>query len=431
MEAKARLVGFKTPKAAYVLCPSIIRCERMEKAFLPGPMIANIDSVLWADSLQSVPTKRINVTGPGETMTAMSSDAFEPQAQLEAIRQLLGKAIRAVRKREGRLMQVEDAVRVQEGLEDVVGICDLYREALFEQIHSVRVRQITEDFESLVAMMNAYGDREMTAEDQAKIRARIKGWCHEARRWIAELPMQPVVKRLPDQDGLDGQVRFVRLKACWLEAGGAYFTPPPRRGEAMAAGVPSHFQIAPLGPHAGWTVDAMDMVMPDTGRPKWECRPTAVLELLGYAQEALLLEVGGPDRGGRTTITQRLRRASLKDALAFSCIVVYERVVGAKSARQSQSGRRSASRKLFEIFVSQVHALAVGGDGLQDWSLGPDPIRKAIATQRVWQKLFRTAGAVDHDGFNAIPLEDQQAAASRLKPKERRRLTPVAPPWVW
>ena len=364
-------------------------------------------------------------------MTAMPVEGFEQQAQLDAIRQLLGKAIRAVRRRKGRHMQVEDLAQVQAGLDAVMVICDTFREALFEQIHSVRVRQITEDFDLLAAMIDAFGGHEISVENQAKIRARIKGWCHESRRWIAELPLQPIVRRLPDRDGLEGQTRFVQLKECWLEAGGAYFTPPPRRRETMAQGVPSQFQIMPMSFPAGWTIDPMDLVIADVGRPKWECHPAAVMELLGYAREALLLEVGGTDRGGRTTLAQRSRRASLRDALAFSCIVVYERVVGPKSARQSQSGRRSANRKLFEEFVSKVHVLAVGGDGPRDWSLGPDPIRKAIATQRAWQKLFRAASVIGPDDFNALPLEVQQAAASRLKPREQQRLKPSAPPWVW
>jgi len=371
----------------------------------------------------------MDVALAGGTMTAMHCEGFDQQAKLVALRLLLGKAVRAVRRREGRPMQAEDATRVEEGLEAVVVICDIFREALFEQIHSARVKQITEDFKSLAAMLDACAGREMTAEDQARARARIKGWNHESRRWVAELPLQPVVKRLSSD--FEGQTHFARLKACWLEAGGAYFAPPVLRKKAMAVGVPSHFQVAPLDLPTDWTMDPMDEVMPDTGRSKWECRPAAVMELLGHAREALLLEVGGSDRGGKTTFAQRRRRASLRDALAFSCIVVYERVVGPKSARQSQSVRRGASQTLFEDFVSKVYALAVGGDGSRDWSLGPDPIRKAIATQRAWQKLFRAAGVVGSGDFNALPLEAQQAAASRLKSRERQRLKPAAPPWVW
>lgn len=360
----------------------------------------------------------------------MPSELVDRHDLLDAIKQVLGKAIRVVRKHEGLPMQAEDEIRVQEALRAVAIICDAYREGLFEQAHSARVKQIAADFESLASLLAALGDRVPTSVEQAKIRSRVKGWQYESRRWVAELPLQTVVRRLPCKDGLTSAARIERLKACWLEAGGASFTPPPRRPGAMADGVPEQFQIASLGLPADWCTDPMDAVVKEAGQPRWVCRPAAVLELLDWATDALLLEAGGSDRGGRTTFSQRRRHASLRDALAFSCIVVFERAVGAKSARQSQSRWRGAKPTLFEEFVGRVHALAVGGEGPQDWVLGPDPIRKAIATQRAWQRLFKCAGVHDGEAFGALQEGAQRAAVAMLKPRDRRLLSPAAPPWV-
>lgn len=354
----------------------------------------------------------------------MPNEFVNQQVHFDSIRQLLGKAIRAAPKRKGRPMQIEDEARVKEALQAVAVICDAFREALFEQVHSFRVKHITDDFKSLVALMRTYGDRNLTSEEQAKVRARIKTWHYESRRWVADLPMQPIVRSLPNQASI------TRLKACWLEAKGACFSPPPRRKGAMAEGVPSHFQVAPLSLPADWGMDAMDAMHPDDERPKWECRPVVLIELLDYAREALLLEVGGSDRGGKTTFFQRRRRASLKDALAFSCITVYERTVGPKSARQSQPSRRGASQTLFEEFVARVWTLATGGEGPRDWVLGPDPVRNAISTQRAWQKLFRTARACDYGAFLGLSLEVQKEAMACLNSRELEFLRSPALPWV-
>lgn len=363
-------------------------------------------------------------------MTAIRDEHSDPSELREAIQQLLGKAIRIVRKREGRLMRVEDESKIHEALRAIDAMCDAYREALFERVHSARVKQITADFQALTALLTTLDLQMPTTEAQANVRYRVKAWHYESRRWVAELPMQEVVRRLPEKDGLAGAVRIERLKTCWLEAGGASFTPPPRRPGAMADGVPGYFQIASLSLPGDWCMDPMDTAVPETGQSRWVCRPVAVLELLDWAMDALLLEVGGSDRGGRTTFYQRRRRASLRDALAFSCIVVFEGVVGMKSARQSQSRLLRANPTVFEKFVGMVHALAVGGKGPKEWALGPDPIRKAIATQRAWQRVFKCAGVRDGEAFDALQEGAQRAAIAMLKPRDRRLLIPAAPPWV-
>lgn len=353
-----------------------------------------------------------------------------PFSQIDEVEQVLGKAIRAARKREGRQMQVEDKHRLHEALHAVAAICYAYHTAAFEQVHSVRVRQIESDFQSLRDVLASIGERAPMLEEQEKARSRVKGWQYESRRWIADLPMQAVVRTLPGKDGLTGAARFERLKACWLESGAAFFTPPPRHPGVMVPGVPEGFQIAPMGLAVDWCPDPMDAVVPGSREPKWVCHPAAVLELLDWGREALLLEAGGPDRGGKTTFAQRRRRASLRDAFAFSCIVVYEQAVGAGSARQSQSQWRRNKPTPFEMFVERAYALALGGEIPQGWALGPDPIRKAVATQRAWQKLFRCAGVRDSEAFSALQPDEQHAALGMLKPRVRRLLKPAAPPWV-
>lgn len=362
----------------------------------------------------------------------MSKIVPDDSARLNEIGQLLGKAARERLKREGHLMQPNDEEQIQEALKVVMRICDGFREAIFEQVHSVRVKQMTEDFDALVERLNPLKGRALTDDDQNRVRERIKAWHRESRRWVAELPLQKAVTRLPDRDGHTSSVRLERLKACWLEAGAASFAPPPPCPGALPQGVPDHFQLAPLGLSSDWCMDPMDAVRLETGRPKWECRPDVLLEVLDWAYELLLLEVGGADCGGRTTFAQRRRQASLKDTLAFSCIIVFERVVGHKSARQSKSGRRDLDGTFFEQFVAKIYAMAIGDEGPRDWTMGPDPIRKAIATQRAWQKFFKAEGVSDFKAFNHLPSEERfrLAAKAELEPKGQGRLRPSAMPWV-
>lgn len=361
-------------------------------------------------------------------MPAVWNNASDYQAQMEAIQHLLAKAIRAVRKREGRLMQPEDTARLQEALHAVAVICDVYREALFEQVHSVRVKQILSDFDELDALVRPRGQLAPTSETSAKARIRIKSWQHESRRWVADLPLQHVLRLLPERDGQTREERAAKLKECWQEAGGAFFTPPPRRAEAMASAVPDQFQVAVVKLPPDWAADPLDAVHLVSGQPKWECHPEPLLCLLDFAREALLLEASGADRGGRTTFAQRRRRASPRNSLAFSCILLYEQTIGPKSARQSQSVKQGATQTPFEVFVEMVHILAIGGKCPQRWSLGPDPIRKAIATQRAWQRLFKAAGVSDADAFDQLPMQAQQAARAKLKPKIAEHLMPAATP---
>jgi hypothetical protein len=155
-----------------------------------------------------------------------------------------------------------------------------------------------------------------------------------------------------------------------------------------------------------------------------------LLELMGFAEEALLLEVGGADRGGRTTFTERRRKDSLRDAFAFSCVVAFERVIGPKSARQSQTFRRTVRPTVFERFIVMVQVAAVGGEIPRELALGPDPVRKAIKVQRAWQKLFQAAGVPNGSAFGALPEEARLAAQRRLKPQIQVRLKQSVLPWV-
>ncbi len=315
-------------------------------------------------------------------------------------------------------------------MRQVVAIIDAYREGLFEQAHSVRVKCITSDFGSLLEILSALGDRELTVGGQEKIRTRIKSWTHEARQWVARLPMLAAASRLPAREGRSGEARCARLKACWLEADGACFAPPPQRPRILLNGVPDHFQPAPLGLNPLLEVDPLDRKRPMTDTPAWTPKPRPLLELLGFAEETLLLEAGGADRGGRTTFNERRRNCSLRDAFAFSCVVAFERTLGPRSARQSQTFRREIKPTIFERFIALVQEAAVGGEVPRELALGPDPVRRAIKVQRAWQRLFQAAGVADGSAFGSLPEEARLAAQRRLKPQIQARLRQPVVPWV-
>lgn len=350
------------------------------------------------------------------------------RAQLESIKHLLWKALRAHAKVPGRPLRSEDQARIEAGMRQVCTIVDTYREALFEQVHSARVKGITSDLEGLANLLKGFGDQGLSPRDVERVRARIKSWRRESRQWVFQLPLQDAAACLPALAGLDGEARRERLKACWSEAGGSLFAPPPPTPHALPEGVPAHFQPAhPEGP-PGLHADHLDAS--PSGAPNWTPKPGPLLELLAYAEELLLLEAGGADRGGHTTFADRRRRASFRDAFALSCVLVFERVAGPKAARQSQIWRRTIRPTLFESFVQKVQEAAVGGPIPRIWALGPDPIRKAIKLQRAWQKLFQAAGVPDSAGFSGLPEEARQAALQMLEDSVRVRLKAHVRPWV-
>jgi hypothetical protein len=148
------------------------------------------------------------------------------------------------------------------------------------------------------------------------------------------------------------------------------------------------------------------------------------------ALEALEAEIGGRNLGGHASFTQRRHKASLKDAFALTCLLIYEKAVGPKSARQGGTHRRHLDEMSFDRFVERVHEWVAGPDAPPDWTPGLEPIRKAIATQRAWQKLFKAASCRDEDAFLALSEEAKEAAARKLPEKVRRRLVPPAPPLI-
>jgi hypothetical protein len=160
------------------------------------------------------------------------------------------------------------------------------------------------------------------------------------------------------------------------------------------------------------------------------CRPEPLLELLALAREALEVELGGPNLGGHASFQERRRRNSLKDAFAFTCVRIFEKAVGPKTARQGDALRRDLNETSFDHFVALVHRWVAGPDAPPEWEPGLQPIRKAIATQRAWQKLLKAAKCRDEDEFNTLPLEAQQAAIRKLSEKVRLHLTPPAPPLI-
>jgi len=352
------------------------------------------------------------------------------QARLDGIQNLLSKAIRSARRTEHLPMRPQDLERIRGAMCQVTAIVDAYREGLFEQAHSVRVKCITADLESLVEMLTPLSTRALTLEDQEKVRTRIKSWTRETRQWVAVLPVQEVAARLPPRDGQSGEARIARLKRCWLEADGAWFAPPPRRPGFLPDHVPTHFRVAAPVLLPGLEDDPLDRKRLKEDAPAWTAKPGPLLELMGFAEEALLMEVGGPDRGGRTTFTERRRKGSLRDAFAFSCVVAFEWLLGPKSARQSQTIRRVVQPTVFEQFIVMVQEAAVGGEVPREWALGPDPVRRAIKIQRAWQRLFRAAEVTNGSAFAALPEEKRLAALRQLKPQIQVRLRQGVVSWV-
>lgn len=365
----------------------------------------------------------------GREMVDRVFDAPQSQAGRAEIRRLLGKAIRALRRKQGRPMLEEDEVRIQAAMESIEVICVLFREAFFEQAHSVRVSQIVSEFDDLADLIKAADAGQAPEVTRDRARTRIKAWSHEARRWVGDLPLHQVVTRLPERDGLTSLQRRDDLRQCWFEADGARFSPPSRRAGALKPDIPAHFQVAELRLPAGWQVDPMDVLDPATGLPKWDWNPQALLRLMALAKETLLIEAEGGDRGGATSFARRRYRGSLRDALAFSGLQVFEEAVGPKSARQTQSGRPGARRTDFEAFVCKLYRLALGAEAPAGLKLGPDPIRRAIATQRAWQRLFKLAEVRDGLAFYDLPGEVQDAALARLSARTLACLHAPAQHW--
>lgn len=366
----------------------------------------------------------------GDAMADSSDLRSQEEARLESISKLLGRAIRETRGAERRPMLPADVEGIRQAMRQVVTIIDAYREGLFEQIHSVRVKCITADLGSLVEMLTTLSKGALTMADEEKVRTRIKSWTREARQWVAQLPMQAVAAHLPPREGMSGEARFTRLTECWLEADGACFAPPSHKPRILPSDVPDHFQPAAKGLPTPLEVDPLERKRPMTDAPAWTPKPAPLLELLGFAGEVLFMEAGGADRGGRTTFTERRRKCSLRDAFTFSCVVAFERVIGPKSARQSQTYRRTIQPTVFERFVFLVQEAAVGGEIPREWVLGPDPVRRAIKVQRAWQKLFQVAGVADGSAFGSLPEEARLAAHRQLKPQVQVRLKQSVVPWV-
>ena len=364
------------------------------------------------------------------------SQARSPQILFRDIQRCLEDAQTRALKLKGRLRQDADEEAVQDAMGNLQRLHSAFREAMTEQVYSVRVSKILEDFKGMANLLRSFLDEPMTHADLDRFRNRILGWHYESRRWIGDLPMQDCVRRLPPSGENSGEERAAELKRVWLNARGAWFGDPHHRPTPPNQVPPLPFltpslEISPssvIGPLESRSLTVE--LDPDGDASHWIVRPQALLELLEWAQEALLLEAGGQDRGGNTSFAQRRRKSSLKDAFALSCLLIYEKAVGSKSARQGLTVRRENDPTPFEKFVALVHEWIVGADAPRDWALGPDPIRKAIHTVRAWQKLFKATGTDSAESFYALPLKDREAALRLLKPKERTCLAPAAPPLI-
>lgn len=351
--------------------------------------------------------------------------------QRRLIQQHLENAQTYLLRSDGSSRQETERMAIEEAMSDLEALRVAYHEALSDQVHSVRVKQIEEDFTGLEEMLRSFGGKPPTEGQQEAVRTRIRAWHYESRRWIQDLPLQPCLRKLPALGSTSSADRKTRAEQLWLQAGGAWFAPVPLAPRDRKAGTPRRFflreqsrpvVLEPMGPG--------ESPEPWEATSRWMCRPEPLLELLTLAREALELEIGGPNLGGHASFEERRRRSSLKDAFAFSCVRIYEKAVGPKTARQGEALRRDLNKRSFDHFVALVHRWVAGPDAPPEWEPGLQPIRKAIATQRAWQKLLKAAKCPDEDVFNALPLEVQQAAVRKLPEKVRLSLTPPAPPLI-
>lgn len=351
-------------------------------------------------------------------------------ASLEKIRNHLVNEKGRKLKRRGAHLKKEDLEQIHAVVREIPTLCDLYREAIYDRVHSERVRAILADFDSLKSLIKPWTVGPLTDQQHEKVRNRIKGFQHSSRNWIGLLPLRPGVKQLPDSDVASGIERAAKLKALWKAVGAAIFLPPPRQGPGLD-GAPAWLQIPTDLP--AWMLADNFTSLAEDQQGGWKCEPAEMVALLDFAEEVFLLEVGGRDRGGKTTLAQRLMRSSAKDSFALSCLLLYERAVGASTARQTNSSKNAGGGSTgtpFEKFCVMVLTLAVGTKPEKDWKLGPDPIRRAIATNRAWLKLFQAAGCANSAEFHALPEGARQQALQQLSAATRKKLMPSAPPWV-
>jgi hypothetical protein len=348
----------------------------------------------------------------------------------EVIQRCLESAQSQVLKGVGRQRQEPERRAVQEALTDLESLRSAYHEALADQANSAMVKQITDDLAGLISMLRGFGTESPSGEQEAEVYNRIRSWHYESRRWIGDLPLQPCLTRPAVGEGGVARDRVAEARHLWLEAGGAWFIPPPHARREQLPGTPAHLNLwAPLPPV--W--DPLDPHTLSTGPgtpSRRVCRPALLIKLLALAQEALEAEIGGRNLGGHARFAQRRRTASLKDGFALTCLLIYEKAVGPKSAQQGEARRRDLNTHSFDHFVALVHRWVAGPDAPGEWEPGIEPIRKAIAIRQARRKLLKVAGCVDDDAFKALPLEAQRAAARKLPDKVRRRLTPAARPLI-
>lgn len=359
---------------------------------------------------------------------ALSKVAPNPSSAtlLEQIRVHLAKE--RVRHKGGPL-KLDDAESIKEVMGAIPTLCAQYREAVWDYAHSERIKAITEDLDSLRRLVKPWMGSVLNEKQQEKVRIRIKAFHRGSRDWVALLPLRPGVKLLPDLSGASMEARATKLKDLWIATGAAIFTPPPPHGAWLDEAL---IQLGPLiADYTGGVLPKAADLRTETRLSVWKCKPTELVELLDFAKEVLLLEAGGPDRGGNTTLIQRQRRASAKDSFALSCLMLFERAVGDGTGKQANSTKRAGGASTpFERFCRMVLKLASDEKKGADWVLGPDPVRRAIATNRAWRKLFRTAGCGSAKEFQALPERAQQEAVQKLTAATRKKLTPSAPPWV-
>ncbi|MDP2874570.1 MAG: hypothetical protein Q8O00_00205 [Holophaga sp.] len=360
---------------------------------------------------------------------------------IDAVERHLVKGCSRILKDRGQILRSDDKARIVAAIPSILRVCNFYQEAIFEHTHSARVKTITDDFESLRTALSERVSRDMSVVQQERALIRARGMHHDSRNWLAHLPLQSGAYLLPAKDGQSGESRQARLKKIWELTNAARFAPPPQQSPLIKGG-PDWLQLQSSA--YGSVRDPLDAKAADgvseSQGPSWVCHPAELLELLNLAEEALLLEVSGPDRGGNTSFFKRRMKTSSKDSFAFSCLLIYERALGG-TAKQTNSTKRADRNHgespfesnfdtHFEEFIALVSDLAVGKDSQKDWKIGPDPIRRAISTARAWRKLYKASGCNDAAGFEALSPESRNHALDALSKRERMKLNPTSRPWV-
>lgn len=283
--------------------------------------------------------------------SALKLLSAESEAELEAtLRQQLRSAAEAALAQKhckagktGKAMLIDR--RADRAMRGLMQVRDLCREAIEEIVPTDRVSTLMESFAEVKQQVLALQDS-------------IENMPVEARKWLGILPLQIGVRKLPATESASPEARQKRVEQVWHRANGGGFA-------ASMKGVPGPEQkIAALADLA---------------------------ELMTWAEEVLLLESGGEDKGGRTTFESQRRypRVGIKHHFAGACVVLFEIAAGPGSAhRTGDTEYVSIRRTPFEAFMKTANRY-VTGQNAADWEPGQDVLKVVLRVRRVLRRVGR------------------------------------------